>query len=157
MQTETVENPQQTEDPAIEVELKPEQYEILRTWLKDKDFVEVVTGPGDTRATLINSRKLFRQNHADLASALGGDLIDFRVQLISPFVDFIEKYLDFFNEPGSLEAFITGAVYEKVWTLHGDLTQFVKTPGHRLELHGWLEKFPERVHGYPEQDEENDC
>jgi hypothetical protein len=157
MKTESVENPQQPEDPAIEVELTPEQHETLKAWLKNKDFIEVVTGPGDTRATIINSRKLFRQNHADLASALGGELIDFRVQLISPFIDFIETYLTFFNEPGSLEAFITRAVYEKVWALHGDLTQFVKAKGHQLELKGWLEKFPERIHGpYPEN-EENDC
>jgi hypothetical protein len=152
MEIKTLEN-----TVAIEVNITPEQYETLKVWLKNKDFIEVATGSGDTRATLINSRKLFRQNHADLASALGGELIDFRVRLLSPFIDFIEKYLDFFNEPGRLEAFIIRAVYEKVWALHGDLSQFVKVPGHQLELQGWLEKFPERIHGPYKEDGENDC
>lgn len=157
MATETVEKPQQKENPAIEVELTPEQHEILKTWLKNRDFIEVFTGPGEGKATLINRRKLDEKTFPNLKDALGGELLDFRVRLLSPFVDFVEKYLDFFNEPGSLEAFITRAVYEKVWTLHGDLTQFVKAQGHQLELQGWLEKFPERIHGpYPEN-EENDC
>lgn len=152
MEIKTLENTAE-----IEINLTPEQHETLKTWFEHNDFIEVSIGPGDTQATLINSRKLFRQNHADLAAALGGDLIDFKVQLISPFIDFIEKYLTFFNESGSFEDFIRRAVYEKVWALHGDLTQFVKAQGHQLELKGWLEKFPERIHGpYPEN-EENDC
>lgn len=147
--------PEQQNDPSIEVPLNAEQYVKLRTWLDAHEFIEVVTGPGTEKATLVDARKLEEKNHPALKDALGGELLNFRIRLISPFVDFIEKYLDFFNEPGSLEAFITGTVYEKVWALHGDLTQFVKTPGHRLELQGWLEKFPERVHR--NEDAENDC
>jgi len=140
---------------SIEVTLNPEQCAMLETWLKNRDFIEVLAGPTEGKATLINTRKLEEKNHPGLKDALGGEELNFRVQLLSPFADFIEKYLDFFNEPGSLETFITGSVYEKVWTLHGDLTQFVKTRGHRLELQGWLEKFPERVHGYSEEDKDD--
>jgi hypothetical protein len=140
---------------SIEVPLTPEQYTKLRAWVDANDFLEILPNSTAGKATIINTRKLDQKNHPDQARVLGGELLGFRVRLLSPFVDFIDKYLDFFNEPGSLEAFITGVVYEKVWSLYSDLTQFVKIPGHRLELQGWLEKFPERIHG--NEDEENDC
>ena len=152
METENAQN----QEPYFTLPLTSEQYKLLRSWIDAKEYVEVVTD-GQDKVMLINSPKLDRKNHPNLAFALGGELIDFRIQLLSPFTDFIEKYLDFFNEPGSLEAFITRAIYEKVWTLHGDLTKFVKARGHQLELQGWLQKFPERVHGDSEEDEENDC
>jgi len=147
-------HPQNEDEALIEVPLNAEQYTRLRQWLKDEDFIEVVTGPGEEKATLINGRKLEEKNHPDLKEAMGGEVLDFRVRLLSPFVDFIEQYLTFFNELDKLEVFIRRAVYEKVWLLHGDLTEFVKTKGHQLELPAWLEKFPERVQGNEDDKQE---
>jgi len=107
----------QNQEPYFTLPLTSEQYKLLRTWIDAKDYIELATY-GQDKVMLINSPKLDRKNHPGLASALGGELLDFRIRLLSPFIDFIEKYLDFFNEPGSLEASCTSLIIQTKFTLH---------------------------------------
>lgn len=143
-----------SEDPAFEVPLTPEQYATMRAWLESKDFIEIFTGPGETKATVINSRLLWRKNHPDWNHDELGELVHLNITMNSPFLDFIREYLRFFGCKDNLETFCMKAIYEKVQSLNGDLTKFAGT--HGLNTFDWLARFNERTHG-PDPNEENDC
>jgi hypothetical protein len=81
--TETEEQTSRKE-PTLEVPITPEQHAILRAWLEANDFIEVVSGPGNERLTLINARELNRRNHPGMKQEVGGEMIDFRISLFSP-------------------------------------------------------------------------
>ena len=144
----------QNQGPAFEVPLTPEQYTTMRAWLDAKDFIEIFTGPGETKATVINSRMLWRKNHPDWSHDEIGELLHLNITVISPFLDFIKEYLRFFGCKDDLETFCMKAIYARVQSLNGDLTKFAGT--HGLDTYDWLARFSERTHG-PELDEENDC
>ncbi len=141
-------------DPSIELPLTAEQYAKLRTWLDAHDFIEIATGPGKTKATIINSRQLWRQNHPGWDHEEIGELVQLRITVMSPFVDFIKEYMRFFGCKDTLETFCMSAIYDRVQSLNGDLEKFAGT--HGLNASDWLQRFNERTHG-PSPDEENDC
>ena len=126
-------------DPTIDVQLTPEQYAKLRKWIDNHDCVEVFTA-SDNKACLINERELWLKNHPDGKKVLGGEMIQLRITLFSPFVDFIRDYLSFFNDKQTLEIFCMRAVYDKCNTLHSDLTQFAENKTHLLDGKAWFEK-----------------
>jgi len=141
-------------DPSIEVALTAEQYAKLRTWLDANDFIEIVSGPGETKATIINSRQLWRKNHPSWDHDEIGELVQLNITVMSPFLDFIKEYTRFFGCKDDLETFCMKAIYDRVQSLNGDLEKFAGT--HGLDTHDWLQRFNERTHG-PDSDEENDC
>lgn len=143
-----------SEDPAFEVPLTPEQYATMRAWIEAKDFIEIFTGPGETKGTVINSRLLWRKNHPDWSHDELGELVHLNITVNSPFLDFIREYLRFFGCKDDLEIFCMKAIYEKVQSLNGDLTKFAGT--HGLNPYDWLQRFNERTHG-PDPNQENDC
>lgn len=149
----TFDQPEQN-DPSIEVPLMPEQYAKLRTWIDAKDFIEIVTGPGKEKATVINSRQLWRKNHPAWEDAEIGEPVQLKITVMSPFLDFIKQFLGYFGSKDDLETFCMKAIYARVQSLNGDLEKFAGT--HGLNPSDWLERFNERTHG-PSQDEENDC
>jgi hypothetical protein len=145
---------QEENDPSIELPLTAEQYTKLRTWLDARDFIEIFTH-GKEKATIINSRQLWRKNHPDWDHDEIGEPVELKITLMNPFVDFIKEYLRFFGCKDDLETFCMKAIYARVQTLNGDLERFAGT--HDLSRSDWLERFNERTHGRPGQDEENDC
>jgi hypothetical protein len=150
METEKAQN----QDPAFEVPLTPEQYATMRAWIDAGDFIEIVTGPGERKATLVNSRQLWRKNHPDWQHEEIGEPVQLQITVMSPFLDFIKEYLRFFGCKGDLETFCMKAIYTEVQRLNGDLEKFAGT--HGLNPSDWLARFNERTHG-PGQDEESDC
>jgi hypothetical protein len=150
MKTENAQN----QDPAFEVPLTPEQYATLRTWLDANDFIYIYTGPGETKATVINSAWLWRKNHPDWNHEEIGEPVQLKITVISPFIDFIKEYLRFFGCKDDLETFCMKAIYARVQSLNGDLEKFAGT--HDLNPYDWLQRFNERTHG-SDPDEENDC
>jgi hypothetical protein len=149
----TFDQPEQN-DPSIEVSLSAEQYAKLRSWIDANDFIEIYTGPGEEKATAINSRQLWRKNHPNWKHDLMGELVQLKITVMSPFLDFIKEYLRFFGCKDDLETFCMKAIYARVQSLNGDLEKFAET--HGLKSDDWLERFNERTHG-PNPDEENDC
>jgi hypothetical protein len=75
-----------------------------------------------------------------LKEALGDNMLTVQVMLFGPFVDFIEKYRQFFGSPNSLEQFCRQAIYDKVNALHKDLREFVETKTHMLDSDAWYQK-----------------
>jgi hypothetical protein len=153
MQTENVQN----QEPAFEVPLTPEQHALMRTWIDAKEFIEIVTGPGQDKATVINSRQLWRKNHPDWTPSCIteiGEPVQLRITVMSPFIDFIKEYLRFFGCKDEIETFCMKAIYARVQSINGDLEKFAGT--HGLNPDDWLERFNERTHG-SDPDEENDC
>jgi hypothetical protein len=150
METEKAQN----QDPGIEVSLTPEQFARMRTWIEGKDFIEVFMGPGETKATLINSRQLWRKNHPGWDHDEIGELVQLQITMNSQFIDFLKEYMRFFGCKDDLETFCMKAIYTTVQRLNGDLEKFAGT--HGLLTSDWLARFNERTHG-PDQDEENDC
>jgi hypothetical protein len=150
METENAQN----QEPAFEVPLTPEQYATIRSWIDAKDFVEIFTGPGETKATVINSRLLWHKNHPDWKHDEIGELVRLNIPVMSPFIDFIKEYMRFFGCKDDLETFCMKAIYARVQTLNGDLEKFAGT--HGLNTSDWLERFNERTHG-PDSEAENDC
>jgi len=144
----------QNQDPAFEVPLTPEQYATMRAWIDAKDFIEIVTGPGEGKATVINSRLLWRKNNPNCYPVAVGEPVQLKITVMSPFLDFIKEYMRFFGCKEDLEIFCMKAIYEKVRSLNGDLEKFAGT--HGLSTSDWLQRFNERTHG-PDPDEENDC
>jgi hypothetical protein len=144
----------QIQDPAFEVPLTPEQYATIRAWIDANDFIEIFTGPTETKATVINSRLLWRKNHPNWNHDEIGELVRLNIPVMSPFIDFIREFLRFFGCKDDLETFCMKAIYARVQSLNGDLEKFAGT--HDLNPRDWLERFNERTHG-PDLDEENDC
>jgi hypothetical protein len=126
-------------DPSIEVPLTPEQYAKLRTWLNAKDNIEIYTH-GESKATLINERELWQKNHPGGKEVLGGEMIQLKITVFSPFLNFIREYLSFFGDKQTLETFAMKAVYDKCNILHSDLTQFAENKMHLLDPDAWYEK-----------------
>jgi len=144
----------QNQDSAFEVPLTPEQYATMRAWIDAKDSIEIVTGPGETKATVLNSQQLWRKNHPNWSPVAIGEPVQLKITVMSPFLDFIKEYLRFFGCKDDLETFCMKAVYARVQSLNGDLEKFAGT--HGLNTSDWLQRFNERTHG-PDLDEENDC
>ncbi len=126
-------------DPSIDVQLTPEQYAKLRKWLDNNDTVEVITG-SDNKACLINERELWLKNHPGGKEVLGGEMVQLKITVFSPFLNFIREYLQFFGDKQTLETFCMQAVYDKCNILHSDLTQFAKNKIHLLDPDAWYEK-----------------
>lgn len=141
-------------DPSIELPLNAEQYAKLRTWIDANEFIEIFTGPGKDKATVINSLQLWRKNHPDWKHDLMGEMVQLKITVMSPFLDFVKEYLRFFGCKDDIETFCMKAIYAKVQSLNGDLEKFAGT--HGLNSSDWLDRFNERTHG-PSPDEENDC
>jgi len=127
------------DDPSIDVQLAPEQYAKLRKWLDNNDTVEVMTGSGN-KACLINERELWLNNHPGGEAVLGGKMVQLRIPIFSPFLNFIREYLSFFGDKQTLETFCMKAVYDKCNILHSDLTQFAENKVHLLDPDAWYEK-----------------
>jgi hypothetical protein len=96
-------------ESAIEVSLNPEQFQRLRKWLDENDFIEAVTD-GKDKALLLNETRLWRKNHPGWKQEFGGEMVPLRVELFSPFIDFIKQYLAFFGD------IVIGAA--AIYTLH---------------------------------------
>jgi hypothetical protein len=150
METENVQSP----EPAFELPLTSEQYAAMRRWIDAQESIEIFTGPGKEKATVINSLQLWRKNHPDWDRMEIGEPVQVRITLMSVFLDFIKEYQRFFGCKETLEMFCLDAIYEKVRTLNGDLEKFAGT--HSLNTADWLARFNERTHGY-DPDEKNDC
>lgn len=140
-------------DPSIDVQLSPEQHAKLRKWLDNNDPLEVLTG-SDNKACLLNERQLWRKNHPNWKHDIMGELVQLRITVMSPFLDFIREYLRFFGSKDDLETFCMKAIYARVQSLNGDLEKFAEK--HGLNADDWLERFNERTHG-PDAETENDC
>jgi hypothetical protein len=152
--TTTFDSQPEQNDPSIEVPLMPEQYAKLRAWIDARDFIEIFTGPGEEKATVINSRLLWQKNHPNCEHDEIGELRQLKITVMSPFLDFIKEYLRFFGCKDDLETFCMKAIYARVQSLNGDLEKFAGT--HGLNASDWLERFNERTHG-SDPHEENDC
>jgi hypothetical protein len=126
----------------------------MRAWIDAKDFIEIFTGPGEGKATVFNSRLLWRKNHPDWKHDEIGELVRLNIPVMSPFIDFIKEFLRFFGCKDDLETFCMKAIYARVQGLNGDLEKFAGT--HGLNTADWLERFNERTHS-PNPDEESDC
>jgi hypothetical protein len=126
-------------DPSIDVQLTPEQYAKLRKWLDNKDNVGVFTG-SDNKACLINERELWLKNHPGGKEVLGGEMVQLKITVFSPFVNFIKEYLRFFGDEQTLETFCMEAVYHKCNILYSDLTKFAENKIHLLDPDAWYEK-----------------
>ncbi|MGD0978892.1 MAG: hypothetical protein ABR962_07090 [Candidatus Bathyarchaeia archaeon] len=150
METENVQN----QEPAFEVPLTPEQHALMRAWIDANEFIEIVTGPGEKKVTIINSRQLWRKNHPDWKHDEIGEPVRLQVVVMSPFLDFIKEYLRFFGCKDDVETFCMKAIYARVQSLNGDLEKFAGT--HGLNPFDWLERFNERTHG-PDSEVENNC
>jgi len=133
------EQTQQTNDLAIELQLTPEQHDRLKTWLKNKEFVEVATGP-ENQAYLINILALHRKNHPKEKEVLQGEMIDLRISLFSPYVEFLKDYLRFFGSKDQLEILCMKIIYQKAGDLHRELTQFAENKVHLLDDAEWYWK-----------------
>jgi hypothetical protein len=127
-------------DPSIEVPLTAEQYAKLRAWIDAKGFIEIVTGTGREKATLINSRQLWRKNHPQEKQVWGGEVIELKVPLFSPYVEFLKDYLTFFGSKDQLETLCMKIIYQKAGDLHRELTQFAENKVHLLEGSEWYWK-----------------
>ncbi|MGA2308899.1 MAG: hypothetical protein ABSG57_05040 [Candidatus Bathyarchaeia archaeon] len=147
----TFDQPEQNE-PFLEVPLNAEQYAKLRSWLDAGDFIEIVTGSGTEKATVFNSQQLWRKNHPNWKHDLMGEMVQLKITVISPFLDFIKEYLRFFGCKDDVETFCMKAIYARVQSLNGDLEKFAGT--HGLNPSDWLERFNERTHGYNPDEEE---
>lgn len=152
----TFDKPEQN-DPSIEVPLTPEQYTKLRAWIDAGDFLETVSGPGEAKASIINSLQLWRKNHPGWKEEFGGEMVSLRISVFSPFVDFINQYREFLGIPDSLEDFCRKAIYDKVQAVHGDISRFVDDKKHLADPTAWYNRFPCQVHKDEEENEENDC
>jgi hypothetical protein len=141
---------------AIEVPLTPEQYQKLRAWFDSNDVVEVVTDSSTHGALLLNQSELWDKNHPGAKQEFGGKMSPVRVQVFSPFIDFIKQYLAFFGDKSSLEDFCQVAVYDKVRTVHGSLTALARSRKNAVNSAWWFEKWPVMLHEC-EGDEETDC
>lgn len=124
--------------------LTPEQYALIRAWIDAKEFIEIVTGPGEKKAT---ARALEWKTDAI------GEPVRFQVVVMSPALDFIKEYLRFFQSKDDLEDFCTKAIYDRVRILNGALKEFAET--HDLDPSDRLGRFHERTHG-SSQDQENE-
>jgi hypothetical protein len=154
----TVFNSEPQPDPHIEIHCAPENYEKLTKWIGDHDFISVHTG-ADNKAFLMNERILWQNNHPNAEDNLGGHMLQVRVELFSPFADFIRQYLAYFGDKKTLQEFCMEAVYDKVRAIEGDLRDFTRDKKHLVSSMNWYEKFPAMVHGddSEEEEEENDC
>jgi hypothetical protein len=139
---------------SLEIPLTAEQYAKLTSWVDAKDFLEILPGAEKEKATVINSRQLWRKNHPDWNHEEIGEPVQLRITVISPFLDFIKEYLRFFGCKDNVETFCMKAIYARVQSLNGDLEKFAGT--HGLNPYDWLQRFNERTHGL-DLDEENDC
>lgn len=133
------EQTQQTNDLAIELQLTAEQHGRLKTWLKNKEFVEVATG-SENQAYLINTLALHRKNHPQEKEVMGGEMIDLRISLFSPYVEFLKDYLTFFGSKDQLETLCMKIIYQKAGDLHRELTQFAENKRHLLDGAEWYWK-----------------
>jgi hypothetical protein len=91
---------------------------------------------------------------------MGGEIIEVKVQLFSPFVDFLKEYLAFFGNEKSIENFCREMIYEQLGFLHNELTKFADQRNHLLDSDKWYWRFGHVACTVPhdeEEQEQKDC
>jgi hypothetical protein len=94
------------------------------------------------------------------SKVMGGELIEVKVQLFSPFVDFLKEYLAFFGNGKPIEDFCRQMIYEQLGFLHNELTKFADQRNHLLDANVWYWRFSHVACTAPhdeEEQEQEDC
>jgi hypothetical protein len=91
----------------------------------------------------------------DMARIMGGELIELKIELFSPYVDFMKEYLAFFGAKKSLEDLCREIIYEQVGYLYNELHDFADK-SHFLDSQAWYAKHPYvACTSVPEEETEN--
>ena len=74
------------------------------------------------------------------AEVMGGELVEVKLVLFSPFVDFLKEYLRFFGAKKTLEDLGREMVYEQAEYLYNELDAFANS-SHFIDRKDWYWRF----------------
>jgi hypothetical protein len=74
------------------------------------------------------------------AKAMGGELVELKIEMFSPFVDFLKEYMSFFGAKKTLEDLCREMIYEQAEYLYNELDAFANS-SHYIDREDWTWRF----------------